>query len=389
MPGEGPGGGPISSLTPLKRDGLRLRDGAGNDWRARGIDAYNIVGLILEGKKPQARKYLLWSKQYGVNCARWFNMWWNLNLSPKLPGFYDALKEAIELCTELGIRPWPVRYCDQDPSSGSPILLSTSERQDYDNTLPTIYTDIIIDEMMNEPWQNGNFAGSLSRIRNIIATRGAANDSQLPDAPGAILDFTTHHTPRGHEQTRKAKEMADVALLGWDTWNPSGHPAMAGEPPHVNKDDWTNPQLCADYYALCDLFGAGGVIHGGYAPDGSNAPFQSCEIPTDPNTLACLEAIKAVWIPGNDVPPGTFAEGRYLRGTADNTGDLGINHWDRYTDHGENRKGALRTFAMQVGNRQIIVPVDRGPEWTLGLRNGYRLIEQRGFNGNIIIVERF
>ena len=317
-------------------------------------------------------------------------MWQNLDLSPKSPGYWKAVREAFELCISLGLYPWPVRYCDQVPESR--ILLSDAERRAFDAELPRVYADFpqILDEYMNEAWQNGDFAGELQRIGALVACRSAAHDSQKPDAAGPLLDWTNHHTPRGDQQTRKAKEMIDVAILGFDGWAPSGRPPVAGEPPHINKDDWTDPQLCADYYALCDLFGAGGVVHGGYFPDGSNAPLQSCVIPTDPNTLACMDAIATVWRPGNDVPAGTFSQGRYLRGNADNTGDLGINHADRYTDTGENPAGALRSFAMQVGNRQIICPIDRGPKWAdaFGTRNGYRVIEQRGRNGNIIIVER-
>jgi len=380
----------VGTVLPLVRDGLRLRTSAGQEVRVRGIDAYSAVNDILIGETNRLGEYFDWARGVGISTLRVFNLWGNLDLSPRRHGYYDALRAVIDLALAYGHRPWLVRYCDQ--VDGSPVYLNARERAEYDRTLPLIYGDLPIDEYMNEPWQNGNFAGSLSRIGTLLATRGAANDSQLPSAPGALLDFTTHHTPRGDQQTRKAKELIDVAKLGFEGWPPSMICALAGEPPHINKDEWTDPQLCADYYALCDLYGNGGVIHGGYAPDGSNAPLQSCVIPTDANTLACLDAIATVWRDGNDVPLGTFADGKYLRGTAMNDGDLGIDHYDRYTDFGENPEGSLRTFAMQVGSRQIVAPVDRGPQWalgtTIGFRHGYRLVEARGRHGNILILDR-
>ena len=380
----------MGAITPLTRSGLKFVNAAGTDTRVHGITGFSIVDDLRRGERQRVVDYLAWARTYGVNCIRFFLMWQNLELSPKSPGYWTAVREAFELCISMGLYPWPVRYCDQIP--GSRILLSNGERAAYEQHLAQLYADFpwILDEYMNEPWKNGDFAGQLARIGALVATRGSANDTQKPDAPGALLDWTTHHTPRGSEQTRKFKEMADVAILGFPGWDPSGRPPLAGEPPRINQDDWTDPQRCADYYAGCDLFGAGGVIHGGYGPDGSNAPLQSCIIPTDANTLACMDAIADVWRAGNDVPVGTFSQGKYLRGNADNTGPLAINHWDRYTEQGENPAGALRTFAMQVGPRQIIVPVDRGPKWqdSFGMRNDYRLIEVRGRRGNIIIAER-
>jgi len=354
--------------------------------RVRGIDGYSIIHDLLIGEEGRVVDYIGFALGYRVRAMRFFHIWGNLDLSPRRRGYYDALHRAYELLIEHGMYPWGVRYCDQEP--GMSVCLSAAERADYETHNRSVLASFpMIEELMNEAWQNGNFAGTLTPV-STFCTRSAAPDDRLPDDAGPLLHFTTHHTPRGNEQTRKAKEMIDVAKLGFDHWSPSGMCAAAGEPPHINKDEWTDPQRCADYYALCDLFGNGGVIHGGFGPDGSNAPLQSCIVPTDPNTLACLDAIAEVWREGNDVPLGTFAEGKYLRGTADNTGDLGIDHFDRYTEHGENPKGALRSFAMQVGPRQVIVPVDRGAQWARTLRNGYRLVEARGYRENVVIVER-
>ena len=335
-------------MTPLERDGFRIKTAEGLDWMAHGITAFSLVADIRDGEKNRADEYLQWAHEtLGVNIARQFNMWGNYNLSPTEVGYFDWLRDALEMVNRRGMWAWPVAYCDQ--VNGSSILLTQQQRRTYEAMLPQAYKDIaMLDEDMNEPWQNGDFAGTLPKF-GPCSTRGAANDSQMPDAPGALLDWTTHHTPRGSQQTRKFKEMIDVAKLGFTGWTPSGRPPVAGEPPRIDQDDWTDPQRCADYFAGCDLYGAGGVIHGGWGPDGDSTDLQRCRIPTAPNALACLDAIRQVW--ANGIPVGTFADGSYLRGNADNTGELGINHADRYTDTGENPAGALRTFAMQVGGR--------------------------------------
>jgi hypothetical protein len=96
----------------------------------------------------------------------------------------------------------------------------------------------------------------------------------------------THHSPRDNEWPRKFKDAYEFSTGAGpeQPFSPSfPGPVMLDEPPRVEEtaapDDWKS------YGAGCAFMAAGGTLHG--------LGLQKCEIPTNPQVLACVDAFIA------------------------------------------------------------------------------------------------
>lgn len=392
----------MGALTPLTRDDVLVRDASGAIVRYQGITAFSAFIDWMRGDQQMVADFYGWAKGFGVNTVRVFFIWANYGFTPKEYDYADV-RAFIEWTNAQGLMVHVVRFCDQNPNDDwqRPVVLTPAEQDAHFAGMTQAVAGLSVwDEYMNEGWQNG--IDLVRRLPDLggFSARSSHADNEYPDAPGPMMKWGTIHTPRGFDQSRKVKSLLDVSVLGFGgegnfprKWEPARLPMIAGEPPHIAKDAWENTSYVADYFALAHLYGNGACIHGGWAPDGDRSDFQRCNLPTDPLVLEQMAAIQQTW--QANIPIDIVQAGRYVRGDINDTGELGIRHRDRYGDDPlvDPVGGCSRTFAMKIGNRQIIAPIERADKWedafaADGLRNGYRLIDRQGYRGNVITVEQ-
>lgn len=376
---------------------IRARDGgfwAGDQaWKYHGVTAFSAVYDVRQGNWEKLHRYLNWTQSIGANTWRVFCTWRNLNLridDHTIP----ALVALVDWLNERGTAVHVVTLCDQ--TSDSPVLISRAEQDAFVQSVDlALANKRTLGELVNEDHKNGRIAARFPRtwLQNMPWTRSAPYYTELPTVPGEYLDWTTSHTPRDEEWPRKAKELLDISRLGWpiEVRQPDGTmkkvgdffpthlPAVAGEP--INMDEAGRASNYGDYLAVCDLYGAGGCLHGGFAslPQARDAghvtDLQYCNAP-EPGSLGWQvgEEVKRVWTSGM-IDADLAVTGRYVRGPWT---DCPLEHSDAL---------ALRTFAMIAPDdrRAVAVVVRPEPEWEAKTTNGWRII---GAAGNVYRLER-
>lgn len=281
-----------------------------------------------------------------------FAIWDNLFCSPEHWGpdhYYSGIGSLLEWMQGRGIYPWLVGSCDQVDgsrvkfSSTEALVAHVSRLVDIQRTV-----DTGLFEISNEDWKNGLvaklFPASLFTGLPTIRSAPSPIATSLDEA-GPLIDATTSHTARGSEWARKAKDLYDAS-------SDSGRPSLAGEP---DKLDNVSPSSYADYMAVCDLFGSGGIIHGGFRSLDPRhlTDLQNCVAPrVGEYGYEHLARIAETWTLGG-IPDTAASQGRYIRGTDHDDGDLAIHHTDCPAAH-----CTLRTFAMEEPGKQTIVQVD-------------------------------
>lgn len=368
---------------------FRLPDGT--PWKWRGLTAFTAFYDFCAGRLDKLERYAEGSRALGVNTWRVFGMWWTLNWGPQVElGYYHKLEQFCRWMHGQGLRLEFVLFCDQ--VAGSSVWMSRDGRT-HDADAQTRHVVASLEvlrrhqhtfcELCNEGFKNGGveLTGRYARsvFAGVLTARTSPDDTERPDAPGPILDYTTHHPPRTWDQTRKPKELVDVARLGFDGFRPTMLPAVADEP---GKLEELSPRQWGQYAALCDLFGAGMTAHGGYRSLGRGlTDLQNCILPLPGQPgYAELQAITEAWrLP---IPIDAASAGDYTRGPFDS---CALQHQDRYTDSGENPAGALRTFGMILGTRQTVVLCDPGPAHQIVATPGWRVMDVRG---DVVFAER-
>jgi hypothetical protein len=229
-------------------------------------------------------------------------------------------------------------------------------------------------ELVNEDFKNGRLSArfSPSMLTGMPWTRSAAPDNEMPYVPGTFLDWTTHHTPRDHEWPRKAKELYDISNAGFTIEDPPGTPkerfnatelpAVAGEP--IRLDEATASDY-ADYMAVCELFGAGGCLHGGFAtkdPDHTTDLQFSIAPPPGSHGAQVAQAVSEIW--ALNINPELASRGHYTRGPMV---ECPLFHKDEW---------ALRTFSMHIDNHAVVVVVRPNQHHQVIEQGGWR-VERR------------
>ena len=367
--------------TRLEAKGGEFRRPDGTVFKWHGITAFTALSDWLAGNKTKLEKYADETQARGVNTWRVFAIWVNTNLTPiGNDRYYAGVRELLTWARSRGLYVQLTALCDQVP--GSSVLMTPAQRDAHVRELVAISRDVgnVFFEVSNEDWQNGDVADDWppSVFEGVLAARSAVRDDQYPDAAGSILQWTAHHTPRDQQWPRKAKELLDVARLGFGggappfdrVWDPTRKPASATEP--IRIAEGTSPRQHADYFAVAELYGIGGNIHGGFSTiDPSHqTDLQNCVFPTNPDHVAFIDQVGVVWRAG--IPATAAATGRYTRGGLN---DVPVHHEDRFTDAGENLRGALRTFCMIEGDKATCVVVDPGRDHPGPVAiNGWRIV---------------
>jgi hypothetical protein len=242
---------------------------------------------------------------------------------------------------------------------------------------------------------SGGTAGwfNKSMFNDLIATRSTWFDNenpQLPDRngnPSPYLSAESVHLPRSEEFFVKGKTLYEAQRQGLGQYPPARVWTVSGEPQRIAEG--TTPRQHADNAAVCELFGGGGLVHGGFSSfDGNHqTDLQNCVFPA-PGTLGaqCCEAVRDVWA-SNLIHGDCAARGNYTRGGLPG---CPIEHTDRTLDPS---RGAVRTYAMEVDGVMYCVPCDPGPQWQCKPVDGWQLKMQGGYTGdglggNVLVLTR-
>ena len=400
--GGGVGIGP-ADIGPWTAQGLHLHS-AGRRTKYRGITGFSLVHEVKHGNIEKARRYCRWGRSLGFNILRAFCTWNNLGLKADR----EAVRATLVLLKEEGLSCHLVALCDQ--VEGSSVRMPVQEQRDWILYCIQVAADIgnAIVEEFNESMKNddddvcGDTPKSAYDGVRVLGTRSWWGENQSYLVIGSLLHWTTGHTDRGPQHARSCIQALDVQRRGYEADGenvpPTGIPHLFGENARVVMDGHT-PRQDADFAAGALLFGAGNCCHGDWK--GSREPgsdLQNCEIPTGLPLVAC-EAIGDVhrahlaglW-------PMETPDGHYVRGgvdqwnndsLADSVGTPPILHRDRYfggsdeLEAYEEPEGCARSFFMELDGRYYGLAIDPGPEWTLKIRDGFRLVAQGGYDDGV------
>lgn len=365
----------ITPTEALRAGGLNFtleRNGQPIIQKICGFTAFDAPRMFLQGRTAELAEFAAWSRAMmpaGVQPTwRMFTMWQITNFR-STPESRAALPELVQWCYGQGIRPWLVTFCDQTDAHPN-VLLSREEQDAHAAAVHALRDGRLLIEEVNEYWQNGGAALSgrydLAGIPN--ACRSTPQDGDDPRACGPLATFTNDHTPRDDQWHRKFKVLLESARLGGETFDATDLAPVAGEPKQINTisrivgDDEWGPRDAADYYAGCELYGSGGIVHDGDA-------LKFCRIPTDAFEQRVLEAIRQSW---GVVPAHAFAQGAYSRDDLNQV---------------ISAPGAIKNYAMILGNTAVAVCPSGQMNAAVGV-DGWRIVDRRGYEGRVAFLER-
>jgi hypothetical protein len=398
------GGGGGGSVLPLRVEGLHFRDDSGI-WKYKGLTAFSAFDDWLKGRQDKLAHYAEWTRAIAANTWRVFFVWNNLGLKPTNHAYYNEALHFLEWLKGQGLYCHLVALCDQ--VDGSAVRLSKEDQIAHLRRMIEIAraTGNALTEEFNE-FEKNDDDGVCGLIHptiysHVLGTRSWWGENQHWNHAGALLSWTTGHTDRGQQWARACIQAFDVQQRGYglpdDSEVPRTNiPHVLGEPRRIAEG--TTPRQHADYHAGARLMGAGACLHGGFASldPRHESDLQNCEIPSG-LSLECAEAVGAVnratlW-------PGDTVEFRHGRGAVndwneDSNPDCPIIHRDRYFGGSpslpayEEPTGQARTFYRERDGIYYGLAIDPGPEWHLTVRDGFELLEQGGFQGNMLTLRK-
>jgi hypothetical protein len=402
------GGGGVSTggYEPLHLDGLNVKTEDGHIRKYRAMTGFRFPERFGLGEHGLLDEFLGRAAEYGVNCIRWFCVWNNTGFGPvHTRNYYETIEGAMEYSRDAGFYVHLTALCDMKPSNPkvympydgggltqmSHVRILTEIARRVGNVLPF--------EISNEDTDgdSGQTAGWFPKelFHDLIATRSTWMGDEnpwLPDQdgnPSEELTAESVHLPRGPEFMVKGKILFECQRQGLGQYPPMGVWTVSGEPQRIAEG--TTPRQHADDHAVCELFGGGGLIHGGFSSlptaHGHETDLQNCVAP-ERGSLGdqCCNAVRDVW-QAELIHPNAAAYGRYTRGGLP---DCPIRHVDRTEDP---EHGCVRTYAMELDGVMYCVPVDPGPAWKPEPVNGWHLHEQGGYvedgkGGNVLVLVR-
>lgn len=397
-------------VSPLVVSGVEILQ-AGRPWKARLVTGFRGPELFARGERGWVEEFYGQCLDLGANGVRWFLMWANTGYGPRASAFrtdyYTDLADALAHAKAMGLYVHVVVFCDQ--VAGSPVWLSTPDgKHDAPAQLDHLRRVVeiaraagnVLLEINNEDWKNGNVSARFdpAEFAGTISTRSSPPETDPPSDPqvvGSWLQWATKHLDRTFDWARKGKWLYEAQFEGLGAFPPPRIPAISGEPQRIG--DGTSPRCHADNAACCEIMGAGGCLHGGYSSfDASHdSDLQNCRMTGSANAMACARAVGEVWkSPVLDLRCGGTE--KLVRGTEYDDGECPVHHRDRYngdSPHNDPNAGANRTYFkfLDGDTRAYGLSVDPAPHWAgyqLRDENGWRIVNQGGFEGNVIALER-
>ncbi len=353
----------------------------GKPWKYRAITAFRAPDLFMSNRLAELEAYLVWAAMLGVNTIRVFATWENTKFGPKfVQNYYERMKLFLQYAASWGFYVHLVGLCDMKP--GNQVYLSFEEQWHHLDKLAQMSREVgnVFFEVSNEdtdPDSGGTaklFPADL--FSGVLSTRSTWAGDENPQAAGTYLDWVTVHLPRSDDFAAKGKVLYESQRQGLGQYPASGRPSISGEPRRIAEG--TSAAQHADNALVCELMGSGGLIHGGFSSldPGHQSDLQNCRIPSG-LALECCVAVSETWdAAGELIHPEAASRGRYTRG---GFSDCPIEHDDNL---------ALRSYFMEVDGRMYGGAIDRKPGWVLKPVNGWRVVEQGGYHGNIIVLER-
>lgn len=386
--------GVVEPVVRLAIQGLNFVRPDGTIWKCNDTTAFRGPELYTKKEIGKLDDYYGWAKEdTAANTVRWFTIWQNTQYAPKSPADYDAIERALEHARDVhGLYVHLVGLCDQKPSNS--VYRPFEEQKAHVQRLLDMAkrTGNVIFEISNEDTDSdsGNTAHLFppEMFEGVWSTRSTWQGDQDPQAPGTWLDWSTYHLPTGDDFACKGKVLYEIQRQGLGEYPAPRIPAIGGESRRIAEG--TNPRQHADQAMVCELFGVGYCLHGGFSSQwpGQDSDMQACSIPTGP-ALECAKAVGVTRRAGL-IDPRCAAEGRYVRGQADGGGECPIVHRDKTDDP---QRGAVRSYFMEWNGHMFGGAVDPGPQWKLEPREGWRVVQQGGydvapFGPNVIVLAR-
>ena len=373
-----------SAAVPLKRQGLDFVRPDGSIWKYKGITGFRAPELYAKGEKQWLQDYEGWVLSLGGNCVREFLMWANTGYGPKAQAnYYDLLEHHWTERKHDGLYTHATLFCDQ--VEGSRVLLTSGQQDAHVHRCVDIAKRVgtVLLEVNNEDFKNGEISARFPRewFTGVLTTRSTWEDNEDPQEPGVYLDWVIKHCDRGDEFTVKGKVLHEAERQGLGAYPAAARPAASTEPRRIAEG--TNPRQHADDTGVCDLFGLGRCLHGGFSSlDASHeSDLQNCRVPAPGLSRDCCDAVSQVWEAGVfDLRCAT--SGRYTRG---GLSDCPIVHVDKSVDP---QRGAVRSYFMELDGVMYGLAVDPGPQWKLEPVNGWKVTQQGGYQGNLIRLQR-
>lgn len=368
-------------VTALTTNGPNFMEGD-RIWKYIGMTAFTLFQDFCEGK--DITPFVRWARSIGCNIVRVFGCWGvngtMFDIRRYGDAYYDLLWTFCVFLANERMRLHFVCYTDQVPGSG--VMLDSFDAQvnHHARVMEELaQSPIALLEDINEFDFNGKLVLPSATPAGLLRTRSSWVDGSTPDSVGGLLHWTSEHTPRGAQSSRKAKNLFETSRQGLGSWGPSRLPAVGGEPDRF--ENWGLRDI-ESYYAIAMGMGSGAALHSG--PD----LFQRCNIPQD---QALLDRVATFTSIVTDPPPADLhAIGNYTRG---GLGDCPLEHHDRYGDNndGDNEvdsRGTRRTYALLAGDRGAAIANDPGKDWMPIGAHGWRVGAAHGSYGLWVDVNR-
>lgn len=180
------------SLALIRVDGNIFRDEFNDAWIWRGMDGFRDYEFYRAGQ--DIRPVLQETASLGANLRRVFFCVASFgNIDPKVPGFYDAIPNFLDLLASYGL------YCELTGGDYQIRLPSVdSQRNHLNNLIQQVGTRPAFIEGCNEGRNNGFHTEAwqeLSYPSNILTCNASPLTDDIPPAP--YREYAAIHNKRG------------------------------------------------------------------------------------------------------------------------------------------------------------------------------------------------
>lgn len=359
IPTPSPSVPPPGELPLLRCRGTQFVDAKTDQpWKWRGVSAFRLFDEWQMGN--DIVPYCQWALVNNINILRVFGMYAGAlgRLIPdEIDRYFYKVRDFLNVMESYGLSLEWVAFADLQ----RPGLDHLDVQRHYHNLVDVLLgREGVVLEICNEPPLNGLDPTTVyTRFGELAQALGLYNpeNNTLP-----VAQYLTDHTPRDDEWPRKAKDILELTKLGAGSMPPLMVPGICDEPMGIGVDQpgrrsMSKPDM-AQYHALAALFGSGSTIHGDFGIE--------CRLP-NADEQAVVDAITMSW----SAVPEPCQLWEYTAGHLD---------WCPLENH------ALREYGMMLGNLATMVRIR--PDGPPVARNGWRIVNQTGYQGCVVELTR-